>query len=738
MTRRGPSRGLGLPAAALAVWLAPAVALAGGPDPLPEQPAGGEPIEISQIELESLLDLEVSAATKQPVRISDLPSTASAVTRDQLLDYGWATINDLLYTLPGFGPAQDYERRLHSFRGGSEGWNSNHLLLAIDGMPHINVETGGASTWGSAPLFFARKVEVVRGPASAVHGSNAMHGVVAVETLDADDLGDGGIQARARAGYGTYTIDAVGAQKGSWADAVIGLNAHLSEGDEYMDTDDSYRVDQTGAPARFLVQDELSSSYLWLKLQPRAVARGLQLSVHRQAEQTETGHGWQVWTTDVEEYVRGSSLVVDLSYRRALDRLTVEGAAQYQIEDFAAAVRQYPAGALDGTYPQGVTEVLDTTFRSLLGRGQAELALARGATVLGGLEYSALLYSGDELHQANAQLVDPTGEYPQLDDFRPQGDVYEPIRDRPVHRAAVYAQAVSGELLGDRVELTLGVRYDNLFYRYVDVESGARPALFDTHRQLSPRAGLVVRVADTVRLKLMAGHSFRTPSMVELFSANSWTASSNPKSLRPETMTTYEAAADWAPAPPLRLRLNGFYIDHRHAMDYEVEGGLIQNIFSNRRVGAELELLGQTRLGRIALDGFASTTYVRLVDETVVDPDLSESDDLVWAPSHLAKAGARASIGRFGGTATLHYQGKTRRRRSDRVEEMWNELRPRDVPAWLSAAATLYYRPWSGIKLGVQATNLFDTAGPIINRGAHSFDYRLPPREILGVVEIDL
>ena len=167
MTTGGRSRALQLPAA-LAVWLAPAAALAGGPDPLPEQPAGGEPIEISQIELESLLDLEVSAATKQPVKISDLPSTASAVTRDQLLDRGWETINDLLYTLPGFGPSQDYERRLHSFRGGSEGWNSNHLLLAIDGMPHINVETGGASTWGSAPLFFARKVEVVRGPASAV------------------------------------------------------------------------------------------------------------------------------------------------------------------------------------------------------------------------------------------------------------------------------------------------------------------------------------------------------------------------------------------------------------------------------------------------------------------------------------------------------------------------------------------------------------------------------------------
>jgi iron complex outermembrane receptor protein len=720
------------------MWLAPTTARADdqgqGLDPPPE----GEPIEISQLELESLLDIEVSAATKRPVKISDLPSTASAVTREQIRDYGWRSINELLFTLPGFSPAQDCERRLAGFRGGWEGWNSNHLLLGIDGLPHINVETGGAFTWESAPLFFARKVEVVRGPASAVYGSNAMNGVVAVETLSAADFGDGGVQARARGGFGMRTLDAVGGQKGSWGDAVIGLSATNDHGDEYLDTDDSLRLDESGAPALFQVQDERTSSYLWLKFEPHAIVRGLELSVHRQTEQTETGHGWTFWTPDIEEYVRDYRLSLDVRYRRAFDRVKVEGAAQYQLEDYEASIRHYPAGAFDGFYPQGVTEMVDTAFRSLFARGQAEVDLGRGANLLGGIEYTGVLYQGDDSHQANAILVDPTGEYPQLDDFRALGDVYEPILDRPVHRAGAYAQAVSGELLGKRIELTLGARYDSLFYRYADMESDARPVLSDSHQQMSPRAGLVVRPADTVRLKLMAGHAFRTPSIVELFSANGWTASSNPKVLRPETMTMYEAAADWAPLPPLRLRLNGFYVVQRNAIDYEVEGGLIKNIFSNRRVGAELELLAQSRLGRFTLDGFASTSYVRLVDETVLDPELEESDRLVWAPSHLAKAGARVSSGRFGGTATLYYQGKTRRRSSDRIEEMWNELRPRDVPAWLSVGATLFYRPWTGVKLGVEASNLFDTAGPIINPGAHSFDYRTPPREIMAVVELDL
>ena len=726
-----------LGAAALVASLAPGTARAGPGDALTEAPSG-QPIEVSQLELESLLDLEVSAATRQPVKIGDVPSNASAVMREQVRDYGWQSINDLLYTLPGFNRSQDYERRLAGFRGESERWNSNRLLLAIDGLPHNNIDTGAAFTWDGAPLYFARKVEVVRGPASAVYGSNAMHGVVAVETLSAADLGDGGVEARLRAGVASQSLDAVGAQQGSWADAVVGLSTLRTDGDEYMDTDDSYRIADDGAPALFEVQDERTSSYLWMKVEPRAPAvRGLELSLHRQVEQTETSHGWTYLAPDIQEYVRYERTTVDAHHRRAVEGVKLESALQFQREDYQAETRHYPAGSLDGFYPQGVTEVVDTSLYSLFGRGQVEIRLPRGATALGGVEYAAVLYGGDDRHIANAQLVDPSGEYPQLDDFRAQGDVYEPIRDRPVHRIGVYAQAVSGALLGERVELTLGARYDDLFYRYADMESEERSVLSDSHRQVSPRAGLVVRPASTVRLKLMAGHAYRTPTVVELFSSNSWTAASNPKVLRPETVTSYEAAVDWAAAPPVRLRANAFYIEHDHIIEY-ADDGLLHNILSSRRAGAELEVLGQTRVGGFALDGFASLSAVRLLDEEVEDPDLAPSDRLVWAPSHLAKAGARATTERFGGTATLYFQGVARRRASDRTDEMWNQLRGTRLPAWLSAAATLFYRPHPGLKLGVEGSNLFDTAGPLINRGSHSFDYRTPPREILGVIEIDL
>jgi outer membrane receptor protein involved in Fe transport len=697
-----------------------------------------EPIEVSGLELESLLDLEVSAATRTPVKISELPSTGSALTREQLRDYGWHSINELLYTLPGFFVSQDYERVLPGFRGERERWNANRLLLAIDDLPHNDIQDGSAFTWETTPLFFARRVEVVRGPASAVYGSNAMHGVVAIETVTAEDLDGRGVEARLRVGPVNQSVDAVGGTRGSWADAVIGFSAQSSEGHDYLDPDDSYRTDESGALAMFPIQDQINGSYLWMKVSPHGPATGLDISIHRQSEQTETGRGWSFWSPDIDEFVRERRLIVETRYRRALDRVKVEAAAQFQRENYEAQIRHYPAGAFDGLYPQGVTEGVDTHFDGALVRGQAELAAGRGATVMGGVEYGAVLYSGDRAHYANAQLVDPTGEFPQLDEFAPLAPTFEPILDRPVHRVGVYSQAVSGQLFGPRVEVTLGARFDDLFYRYEDVADPERPVISDSHRRLSPRAALLVRPSESVRLKLLVGHAFRTPNIIELFSANSWTGSSSPATLRPETTTSYEAAVDWAAAASLRARANAFYIDHRDSIDYAPVTGLLQNIFSNRRAGAEVELLGETRVGPLALDGFASYSYVRLIDETLLSPDWTPSNDLVWAPRHLVKAGMRLNHRRFGLTATAYYQGKTHRRASDRTEPMWNEQRPFDVPGWVTTSSTVFFRPHPGVKVGIEGRNVLDIRGPVISPEAHGFDYRIPPRQLLGVIELDL
>jgi outer membrane receptor protein involved in Fe transport len=736
MKKKDRRLGAALGLAALTAGIAP---LHAQPDPLAtsEETRPDEPVEVSDLELVSLLELAVSVATKHAIPIADSPSTVSVATREQITDYGYLSLNSFLHALPGFTPSQDFEVRAAGFRGAREGYNNNRLMVLWDGLSQNEIEGGGAPTHEVTPLFFARTIEVVRGPASAVYGSNALHGVIAVETVTARDLGDGGVEARLRAGPGTQTFDAVGAQVGSWADAVVGVSAFKSDGDEYASTDDSYRTDEGGRLARFQVQDEQEAGRLWLKVTPHTASlEGLQLQIHHFSHASESGRGWLFWAPDSQERIGGDRTIVELTHEKKLGRLSLEQAAQYTLQGYDAQVRYYPAGAFDGYYPAGVTEVMAYDTQALFLRSQAQLDLDGGVGLLAGVEYSGLLYSGDDQHYANAQLVDETGAYPALDEYREHGSVYAPIEDRPVHKMGMYAQAVSGKLLGERLELTLGARGDVLAYRH-QVQGIAESEAIG---EISPRAGLVWRAHDTARFKLMAGRAYRTPTISELFATNTWSSNSNPHTLEAERATTLELAADWAPASPVRLRGNAFFIDHDNVVDYVLTDSVftIENVYSDRRAGAEAEAIVEKKLGPVHLDAFASYSYVRLIDEEVNDPMIGESEVLVWSPSHMIKGGVRASSKRIGGTLLAYAQSKTRRRTSDRMDESFRDARPFDLPGWFNLDASLFVRARDGIRLGVEAHNLLGTAGGLVAPGAHSFDYRMPATDVLGTLGIDL
>jgi outer membrane receptor protein involved in Fe transport len=148
-------------------------------------PAEQDSYDVTSLSLEELLNLGIESASKISQRAQEAPSVVSVVTRDQMELFGWTHLNEILFRQPSFFPSQDYERVTVGARGLFESWNSNHLLLLIDGVPYNDNETGGAYTWEITPLFLAKSVEIIRGPGSALYGSNAANGVIAINTLSA-------------------------------------------------------------------------------------------------------------------------------------------------------------------------------------------------------------------------------------------------------------------------------------------------------------------------------------------------------------------------------------------------------------------------------------------------------------------------------------------------------------------------------------------------------------------------
>ena len=132
----------------------------------------------------------VVVAHKDARSIRDIASNVTVVTRADLNDQLATSINDVLRYVPGI----DYEAA--GTRFGTEGINirgigGNRVAIVVDGVPlsdHFDVGSFSNATRDFIDAGLIQNVEVLHGPASALYGSSAIGGVVAVKTPDPFDL----------------------------------------------------------------------------------------------------------------------------------------------------------------------------------------------------------------------------------------------------------------------------------------------------------------------------------------------------------------------------------------------------------------------------------------------------------------------------------------------------------------------------------------------------------------------
>lgn len=724
------------------------VALFAGPaaPQSPSSPGEAESDWSQTLSLEELLQIELAAPSKQRQQAREAPGVASLVTREQIRQFGWTSLNDILFSQPGFFPARDYERTVVGARGLHEGWNSNHLLLLVDGVPVNDHDTGGAYTWDVTPLFLVRSVEIIRGPGSALYGSSATNGVVAIntisspKTLNEDERLEVNSEARLRLGsLGTASVEAVAATRSDHLSAVLGFHYQRSDGAAYLSYDGSGRTDDTGALQRFQVSEPLGSRYLYVKLEARQALEGLSLSYHQQSWEQGTVHGWSYWVPDAEEPIReGRHLAVLRYHSQPGSPLQKEFVLLFQRHDYDMDIRFYPSGALDGFYPAGVTESLQTRMDEVFGRAQLSGELAERLSLLGGVEYSVFLYGGDDAHYSNAELLNAEEGFPPSETLVPLGDFYEGAIGHPVNNAAAYLQLAWSRLLDTPLSLTAGLRYDLKFFASGTQETAGAPAPRRSYEQLSPRLALVYAPSASLSLKLQASRAFRAPTPSEIFSTNSWMADSDIDTLQPERVTTFELNADWTLSQHLSWRTTAFHSQYENLIGYT--NSQLSNLFSRRFAGLELELMADAELGaRGRLMAFGNYTYVHLLGEADGHGGAVDSSArLTWAPAHTVKAGVSYGLQRFTFALQGRYQSQVLRRETDRVTPAFMDARPEAVPAWVrfDANARLRLNEWSAV--GLTVTNLLNAESYLVRTGDLPFDYRMDQRRVLGSLELNL
>ncbi len=146
---------------------------------------GDAPLELPPVTLSlaSFGDTVVVTASRTEVRVVDAPVTTSVVTGEALATTASSNVGDALRSVPGVNVIQLSARDVQVTSRQSTGTVTNSQLVLMDGRS-IYLDFFGLVMWDLLPANQGdiEQIEVVRGPASATWGANAMTGAVNIIT----------------------------------------------------------------------------------------------------------------------------------------------------------------------------------------------------------------------------------------------------------------------------------------------------------------------------------------------------------------------------------------------------------------------------------------------------------------------------------------------------------------------------------------------------------------------------
>ena len=129
-------------------------------------------------------------ATGRKQTVSQAPAVASIISAKTIRQIGARDIDEVLETIPGLhvSYAAGGYNPIYQIRGISSSTNPQVLML-INGIPITNIFAGNRSqAWAGMPVENISRIEVIRGPGSALYGADAFAGTINIITKNASEI----------------------------------------------------------------------------------------------------------------------------------------------------------------------------------------------------------------------------------------------------------------------------------------------------------------------------------------------------------------------------------------------------------------------------------------------------------------------------------------------------------------------------------------------------------------------
>lgn len=570
--------------------------------------------DVLGLSLEQLLAVPVFAAAKHDQDVSQAPSSVTVITAAEVRAYGWRTLADLLRSVPGFYAMYPHTYGFAGVRGfGRPGDFGGRILLLVNGH-RLNdplYDTAAIVEDFILDLDLVDRVEIVRGPGSALYGNNAFFAVINVLVREAGDVDGGEVAAQA----GTL---ATWRGRVSWGrvwkdDSSLLLSA---SGFRRRGQDPLYLADfaESGASDGNLFDGDDEDAHRLLVS-------------HRHGDLTVEGfwvergrHAPPAWgmPADVPRQTYDARGFAEARWERALSPATTLKARLYY--DWYHYWAKFPCDVADEGQPRELLVNQDESLaESAGGEMQADWRPTGRHALTGGVEYRC------DFHQSmrNFDAENPPVVFLDVDPETRVLGLYAQDEYRP----------------GDRLALTAGLRFDH-YSSFGDA--------------LNPRLACVWNPSAAATLKLLYGRAFRAPNAYEFYYEDGGVSAKVNPDLEPQEITTYEVVAERRFGPDWRVSVAGFANDVTNLIS-EVTDPADSLAYSDNLDRAEargLECQVECQLPAEAL-ARASFTWTRAEDDAT-------GELLANSPEYLGKLNVMAPLvhARVHGAVEVQYLGK--------------------------------------------------------------------------------
>lgn len=166
-------------------------------------------------EMEKLINSLIAVASKKPLSARESPSIVTLITEDEIKKSGARDLIDVLNLVPGIDFGMDVEGVVGIGTRGN--WaHEGKILLLLDGQ-EMNESLFATTQFGNHfSVDQIKKIEIIRGPGSAIYGGFAEYGVINIITRNGEDLSGfsiSGLYGNMKNDFGRNNINISGGAK---------------------------------------------------------------------------------------------------------------------------------------------------------------------------------------------------------------------------------------------------------------------------------------------------------------------------------------------------------------------------------------------------------------------------------------------------------------------------------------------------------------------------------------------